>query len=126
MRYVLVVGSPGRTRQLATDPVARSIAISVVLIVAGFVTIWLGYRGAARSLIVAEQIPFLFSGGLGGLALIAAGAGTLAVQSSRYYNARERVLLDRIVRRWPEVARLLDDQADGARGSMSRVSAPPK
>jgi len=123
------MGTPGRApraRRLAADPFSRSIILSVVLIVAGFVTIWLGYRGAARSLIVAEQIPFLFSGGIGGLALIAAGAGTLAVQSSRYWNARERVLLDRIVRRSPEVARLLEDQTDVEPGSISRVSAPPK
>lgn len=119
-------GRASRARRLAADPFARSIVLSVLLIAAGFATIWLGYRGAARSLIVAEQIPFLFSGGIGGLALIAAGAGTLAVQSSRYWNARERVLLDRIVRRSPEVARLLEDQADVEPGSMSCVSAPPK
>jgi len=129
LRYVLVMGTPGRApraRLLPADPFTRSIIVSLLLIAAGFVTIWLGYRGAARSLIVAEQIPFLFSGGIGGLALIAAGAGTLAVQSSRYWSARERVLLDKIVRRSPEVARLLEDQADGELGSMSRVSAPPK
>ena len=115
----------GPARRLAADPFARSIVVSVALILAGFVAVWLGYRGAARSLIVAEQLPFLFSGGIGGLALIVAGAGTLAVQSTRYWTARERVLLDAIVRRSPAAAQALFDQ-DGEPGSTSRVNAPPK
>ena len=123
------MGSPDRTRRrrrLAGDPFTRSIAISILLVVAGFVAIWLGYRGAARSLIVAEQIPFLFSGGLGGVALIVAGAGVFAVQSSRYWDARERVLLDAIVRRSPAAVEALLAQEENAPGSSSRVSAPPK
>ena len=115
-----------RGRRIAGDPFTRSLVVSGLLIAAGFVAIWLGYRGAARSLLVAEQLPFLLSGGVGGLALIIAGAGTLAVQSSRYWTARERVLLDEIVRRSPAAAKALFDQTEREPGSSSRVSAPPK
>jgi len=111
-----------RAKRIARDPFGRSIVLSVALIAAGFVAIFLGYRGAARSLIVAEQLPFLLSGGVGGMALVVAGAGVLAVQSSRYWNARERQQLDRLV---ASAATLRRGQA-GDGSSMSRVSAPPK
>jgi hypothetical protein len=114
----------GRARRSTGDPFTRSIVVSVVLIAAGFVAIGLGWRGAARSLIVAEQLPFLLSGGIGGLALIVAGSATLALQSSRYWNARERRQIDRLVRRASEVRS--EDQARGEPASMSRVNAPPK
>jgi hypothetical protein len=111
----------GRARRLAGDSFARSIVISIALIAAGFVAIGLAWRGVARSVLVPEQLSFLVSGGIGGLALILAGAGTLAVQSSRYWNARERRQLDRLIAR----ASALGPQ-DSERGSISRVSAPPK
>jgi hypothetical protein len=113
----------GRAKRIGRDPFARSIVLSAALIAAGFVAIWLGYRGAARSLIVAEQLPFLLSGGVGGLALIVAGAGVLGVQSSRYWNARERKQLDRLVASATTLSR---GHAGDAGSSMSRVNAPPK
>ncbi|HJT38254.1 MAG TPA: hypothetical protein VJ818_07505 [Actinomycetota bacterium] len=108
-------------RRLRADPFARSIIISVALILGGFVAIGLAWRGAARSLIVAEQLPFIVSGGVGGLALVVAGAGMLAVQASRYWDARERRQLDRLVARASGPA-----QERNTAGSTSRVSAPPK
>ena len=107
--------------RLRSDPFARSIAFAIVLILGGFAAIGLGWRGAARSLIVAEQLPFLISGGLGGLALIVAGAGMVAVQASRYWNARERRQLDLIVSR---AGGLRTHNGDGS--LISRVSAAPK
>jgi len=119
-----------RAREFAGDPFRRSIIISIALILGGFVAIGLAWHGAARSLNVAEQLPYLVSGGVGGLALIAAGAGVLAVQSSRYWNARERRQLDRLIS-VASVDALTDDrepdrQGRSARGSTSRVKAPPK
>jgi len=119
MRYRDRMKGIGRVRELAGDPFRRSIIISIALILGGFVAIGLAWRGAARSLIVAEQLPFLVSGGVGGLALIAAGAGVLAVQSSRYWNARERKQLDRLI----SLASAADAQE---RSATSRVNAPPK
>lgn len=85
-----------RLRRLLSDPFSRSIILSVTIVVAGFVAIGIGWRGAARSVVVAEQLAFLVSGGVGGLALVMAGAGLLVVQSSRYWNARERRRLEEL------------------------------
>ena len=124
-----------RVREFAGDPFRRSIIISSALILGGFVAIGLAWHGAARSLIVAEQLPYLVSGGVGGLALIAAGAGVLAVQSSRYWNARERKQLDHLISLSSANGRAGDLEPGGgktsaqtrsARGSTSRVKAPPK
>ena len=124
-----------RARAFAADPYRRSIIISIALILGGFVAIGLAWHGAARSLIVAEQLPYLVSGGVGGLALIAAGAGVLAVQSSRYWNARERKRLDHLISLSSangfEDGQKLEDQKPtrqkrSAGGSTSRVKAPPK
>jgi uncharacterized membrane protein YidH (DUF202 family) len=108
-------------RRIGSDPFSRSIALSLALIAGGFAAFGVAWRGAARSVIVAEQVAFLVSGGLGGVALILAGSGILAVQSSRYWNARERLRLEELV----TVAGKLATQADGA-SVISRVSAPPK
>jgi hypothetical protein len=108
-----------RLRRYAADPFTRSIVLAVALIAGGFVAIGIAWRGVARSLIVAEQLPYLFSGGLGGLALIVTGAGLISVQATRYWNARERQRLDLVL--WHAGKRA--QPADSLR---SRVSAPPK
>ncbi len=90
-------GAPRWARRLAGDAFARSIIFSAALVVGGFIAIALAWRGAARSLVVAEQLSFLVSGGIGGLAMILTGAGIIAIQASRYLNARERRRLDQIL-----------------------------
>jgi hypothetical protein len=92
-------GVTQRLRRLASDPFQRSILLATALVAGGFAAIGLAWRGAARSLVVGEQLSFLVSGGIGGLALVITGAAILAVQASRYFNARERRRLDRIVSR---------------------------
>ncbi len=72
------------------DPVAPSLLILAGLVVAGFVTIGLGWRVASTTLYVALQVPAVISGGLGGLALIAFGSGLLSTQLGRRWAARER------------------------------------
>jgi hypothetical protein len=51
----------------------RRIAVAGTFIVVGLAAILLGYLGASRSIVVAEQIPFLISGGLLGLGLTIVG-----------------------------------------------------
>jgi len=109
----------GEIARTLRDPFRRSILFSIVLIVAGFVAILLGWKGAARSILVVEQLPYLISGGAGGLALILTGAGLLSVQVTRYWNARERRLLDLVVARAAEVP------AAYAESLISLVSEPP-
>ena len=90
-------------RRLGGDPFARSLTIAALMIAGGFVAIFLAYRGVARSVNVAVQLPYVVSGGVGGLALILTGAGIIAVQSSRYWSARERQWLDVVAARSAEV-----------------------
>ena len=96
-------GSP--VRRSMKDPFTRSVVLALALIAGGFVAIGLGWKGAAASLVVAEQLPYLLSGGVGGLALIVTGAGILTVQVNRYWSARERTRLDLVLARASVVRR---------------------
>jgi hypothetical protein len=110
-----------RLPRFLLDPFSRSMVFAAALVVGGLVGIGLGWRGVARSVLVPEQLSFLVSGGLGGLALVITGSGIAMVQCSRYWSARERRNLDSVL---ASAARTLDAQALGS-GS-SRVSAPPR
>lgn len=52
------------------------IAVAGALMSGGIVAILLGWLGASRSILVSEQVPYLISGGLLGLALATIGALT--------------------------------------------------
>ena len=54
--------------------------VSVTLITLGLAFILLGWAGASRSIVVEEQVPYLISGGVLGLALALIGAVTLFAQ----------------------------------------------
>lgn len=60
----------------------------------GAVFLLVGYLGVSREAEVAKQLPYLISGGLGGIALVALGAFFLGTQDLR----RELSRLDRIER----------------------------
>ena len=72
------------------DPAAPSLLLFAGLVVAGFVAIGLGWKVAARTLVVPYQTPALVSGGMGGLTLIILGAGLANVQAGRRLAAIER------------------------------------
>ena len=112
---------PRRLPRFLTDPFARSMLFAAVLVAGGLVAIGLGWRGVARSVLLPEQLAFLVSGGIGGLALVFTGSAVAAVQSSRYWSARERRNLDAVI---ASGARALETQGLGS-GS-SRVSAGPR
>lgn len=63
---------PGETRNIAMGLILSGVGILV-----------LGWYGAARIDYVQGQIPYLISGGLGGLGLMGAGFTLLLVQESR-------------------------------------------
>jgi hypothetical protein len=54
--------------------------LSVTLMTLGLAFILLGWAGASRSIVVEEQVPYLISGGVLGLALALIGAVTLFAQ----------------------------------------------
>ena len=65
----------GRHSMLANPQLL--VRVSAILMTTGLSVILLGWFGAARSTLVEEQIPYLISGGLLGVALATIGALTL-------------------------------------------------
>ena len=67
------------------------------LVLAGLIALvftWYGVSGTAN---VADQVPYAISGGIGGLAMVAAGCGLLAAHIRRYGEGREDAALDRVL-----------------------------
>ena len=87
------------------DPLAPSMLMFGAMILAGFVGIALGWKVAARTLIVPFQVPAMVSGGLGGLALIILGAGLASIQVGRRLAAEERAETEDLL---DEAAALMD------------------
>jgi hypothetical protein len=75
------------------------------IVLVGFVGIALGWKVAARTLVVPFQVPAMVSGGLGGLALIILGAGLAQVQVGRRLAAQERAETENLL---DEAAALMD------------------
>lgn len=87
-----------------------------VLVGAGALLITLGWFGVSRTVLPAKQLPYLLSGGLGGLAVVVVGAVLLAGQDVR----RELTRLDRVEARLDELVGLLTEAVPGpAAGSVS-------
>lgn len=73
----------------ATRPV-----VGWVLVGLGALVILLGYLGVANEALVAKQLPYLISGGIGGVALVAVGTYFLGTEEIRRDSGR----LDRLER----------------------------
>src|SRR3954471_16788327 len=71
----------------ATRPV-----VGWVLAGLGVIAILIGYLGISRESLVARQLPYLISGGIGGIALVGAGAALVATEDLRRFRTR----LDRL------------------------------
>lgn len=76
------------------DPAAPSLALFAGLVVGGFVAIGLGWRVAARTLYVGLQVPAIASGAIGGVVLVALGAGFVSIQTGRRLAAAERAEME--------------------------------
>jgi hypothetical protein len=87
-----------RVRGFLDDPFAVSVLLLGVLAVGGLIGIAVGWRGAAASLVVSVQLPYIVSGAMGGLALLGFSLGLLLIQARRRQEARRRAELDRVVR----------------------------
>jgi hypothetical protein len=85
-------------RTVRRDPFVVSVALLVTLAVTGLVGVGVAWKGAAASLVVAFQLPYITSGAMGGLALTGFAAGLLLVQVRRRAEARRRADFDRVVR----------------------------
>lgn len=80
------------------DPFVTSVAVLGALVVAGLVGVGVAWKGAAASLVVAFQLPYIVSGAMGGLALVGFAAGLLLIQVRRREEARRRAEFHRVVR----------------------------
>lgn len=79
------------------DPFVVSVALLVVLAAGGLAGVGFGWRGAAASLDVSVQLPYIVSGAIGGLALVGFSAGLLLIQVRRRREAKRRAELQRVV-----------------------------
>jgi hypothetical protein len=85
------------------DPFVASVAVLAALAVIGLLGVAVAWKGAAATLVVALQLPYIVSGALGGLALLGFSLGLVLVQARRRDEARRRAELDRVVRAAAEV-----------------------
>lgn len=102
--------TPAGPARWASNPFWLSCAAAVLLVLVGFSFVGIAWRGVARTAYVALQLPWIISGGLGGLSLVAAGVTVFAVQMSRRDAARERRDLDRLVQLASDLVAALGDQ----------------
>jgi hypothetical protein len=83
------------------------VSVGVLLVVAGFIALFLAWNGAAAKDYVQGQFPYLLSGGLVGIALVGAGLTVINVQARR---ADQAELLNRLA----EMLEARDATADAA------------
>ena len=81
----------------ARDPGVQSVAVLAVLGIAGFVMMALTWRGAARTVYVPLQLPWLVSGGLIGLALLGLAVGAISIHLGRRDDAAHRAEFEDLV-----------------------------
>ena len=74
-----------------------SVAVTGVLMFAGFVSFYLAWRATARVVSVPQQLSFLVSGGIGGIALLGFGIGMCSIQLRRRAEGRAREQLQRVL-----------------------------
>ena len=80
------------------DPFVASVAVLVTLAVVALVGVGVAWKGAAATLVVALQLPYIVSGAIGGLSLLGFALGLVLVQARRRDEALRRSEFDRVVR----------------------------
>ena len=118
----------GRRNAIVGNPNVLLI-VAGALVTAGLTAILLAWVGASRSTIIEEQVPYLISGGLLGLALAVVGALayfapwlTVLVREAREHEtarARDHAELMAALRGSPEPLRL-QEEGNGTAGSARR------
>ena len=90
-----------------------------ILIGAGALCMLMGYLGVSREAIPAKQIPYLVSGGIGGIFLAVVGAYFLGTQEMRNDSGR----LDRLERMVEDLHQALLTRADAPQSSNGSAAA---
>ncbi|HZE66796.1 MAG TPA: hypothetical protein VE081_09215 [Sporichthyaceae bacterium] len=78
-------------------------ALAGTLVAVGLLCVLLGYLGVRRNDDIVLQLPYLASGGVGGLALIALGAVVLIVEQMRAQSRRAAAVSESL-EEWKESA----------------------
>jgi multisubunit Na+/H+ antiporter MnhG subunit len=78
-------------------------ALAAVLVAGGLICVLLGYLGVRRNDDIVLQLPYLASGGVGGLALIALGVVTLVTEQMREQSRRAAAVTEAL-EEWKESA----------------------
>lgn len=84
-------------------------ALAVVLVVAGLLALVVGWFGISGKALAPEQLPYLISGGLGGVVLVAIGC-TLALSADLQDEWRQ---LERVEERLNDLVAERGDELDG-------------
>jgi len=77
--------------------------LAAALVVGGLICVLLGYLGVRRNDDIVLQLPYLASGGIGGLALIALGAVALVLEQMREQSRRAAAVTEAL-EEWKETA----------------------
>jgi hypothetical protein len=91
-----------------------------VLTGVGLLAIFLGWFGISGQALVAKQLPFLISGGIGGIALVAIGAVILGTEDLRNDSGR----LDRLEKQIAQLHAVLLARADAPDVSLGERDSP--
>ena len=76
--------------RILRDPRVSTTLVLGAVVVAGLLLVSQGWRGAAGTLVVPYQVPYLVSGALAGIACAGAGLALLRVHLDRTEAAQER------------------------------------
>ena len=99
------------------DPGMQAFIVLGGLVIAGFVMLALAWRGAAATIYVPLQIPWVVSGSLAGLALTGMGLGAWSIHLGRRQDAAHRDAVETLVRDAVELA-------ERVRANRSQAPAP--
>ena len=106
-------------------------AIGGALVVAGVITVIVGYVGTSRTVLVSGQIPYLVSGGLLGLALVFVGGFlyfghwmAMLVRESRERGAEDRNDMAQLRQSIEDLAESVGALARSTSGTGATRSAP--
>lgn len=98
--------------------------IGLALAGAGFVVLFLAWDGASELDYIQGQFPYLISGGLTGLGLIAVGAGLLVIQALRRDAAMRLEQLERLAAAMADLRALLAPSEPGSVSATTGDYAP--
>ena len=101
------------------EPFTAGMILAVLLVAGGFIIVGFAWRGAARTLFVPLQLPYMISGGFAALGLVALGLAVARVQVDRLHDAQEKRAFDDMVR---EAAELVARARQRSGSSTSRVN----